>query len=76
MKIQFGLLFTKFTEEEPQTCSESNCSRSILPDAPCTVDVKTGDTLCEECGKCERYARKSAELRGDKPVPLIKGMDY
>ncbi len=76
MKIQFGLLFTKFTGEEPQGCGADNCFRPIKPDDICAVDVETNNTLCEECGKCERYERKSAERRGGKDAPLIKGLDY
>lgn len=76
MKIQFGLLFTKFTGDEAQCCEANRCFRIIKPDNICAIDVETNVTMCEECGKCERYARKSAEKRGNKDVPLIKGLDY
>lgn len=78
MNIQYGLLFTKLTTDE-RKCGANDCLRMIEHDAACVVDVSTNAVFCEECGKCERYARKKTDERekaGITEVPLIKGLDY
>lgn len=79
MNIQFGLLFTKSTDNESRSCALSDCDRVINPDDSIAIDVDSNEILCVECGKCERYARKKQQQRenaGISEVPLIKGLDY
>jgi hypothetical protein len=83
MIVDYGLFSTKYTEEEPRSCQgkldEAPCDRSISEGDVCWVDVTENRMLCEACGKCERYDRKSTQARekaGIMQVPLIKGLDY
>ena len=79
MNVQFGLLFTKLTDEEPRGCDKGNCDRTIRPDEPIAIDVESNEVLCDGCGKSLRYARKKQKERenaGITEVPLIKGLDY
>jgi len=82
MNIQFGLFPTKSTEEEQKCCQgdlDGPCNRVINEGDVCWIDVTNGRVLCEGCGKCERFDRKSTEARekaGILQVPPIKGLDY
>lgn len=55
---------------EPAKCSDNLCPRVINSDKnklseECFIDLLTGGTLCDQCGKCLRYARKKAHQRGE-----------
>lgn len=79
MNIQYGLLFTKSTDEEDRKCDRQDCDRLIRPDDEIAIDTETSEVLCVGCGKSERYARKKQQERenaGITEVPLIKGLDY
>lgn len=56
--------------------SEMDCEYSINSVRKCYAVIKNGDdyfidlffnarTLCDDCGKCLRYARKKANQRGE-----------
>lgn len=78
MKVEYGLLKTKFEEEET-TCATNNCGTKIKYDYSCFVDIDDDNIYCLQCGKCMRYERKKEKERNDLGIyetPLIKGLDY
>lgn len=47
----------------PAQCADQKCGRSVSHNTPCFIDAQTGSVWCDDCGKCERYARKKAAER-------------
>jgi len=56
----------QYSEFPPARCADKKCGRAIAHEAPCFIDASTGATWCDNCGKCERYARKKAAQRAEK----------
>lgn len=48
---------------KPVRCADQKCGRMVAHNIPCFVDSETGQVWCDDCGKCERYARKKAAER-------------
>ena len=51
---------------KPVRCADPKCGRTISHNAPCFIDATTGSVWCDDCGKCERYARKKAAQREER----------
>lgn len=64
MEIKHGFMEIAYAEEEPTECADDPCTRLIISDAVCFIDIQGGGKLyCEICGPCERYHRKKATER-------------
>lgn len=68
-ETRFGLKPTTWSGE-PVGCSDSICPRIIngnknILSEDCFLDLLSGEMLCDQCGKCLRYARKMAHRRGE-----------
>jgi hypothetical protein len=56
----------------PVMCADKKCGRMVAHNAPCFIDSATGEVWCDDCGKCERYARKRAAMREAKQAEPAK----
>tara|TARA_R100001244_G_scaffold25113_4_gene25572 strand:+ start:33136 stop:33372 length:237 start_codon:yes stop_codon:yes gene_type:complete len=53
-------------------CSDKLCPTFIQSSEQYYIDLlKDGTSLCLQCGKCLRYARKKADQRGE-PIELAE----
>jgi len=56
----------------PVKCADPKCGRMVVHNAPCFIDSQTGGVWCDDCGKCERYARKRAAMREAKRAEMAE----
>ena len=64
-ETRFGIKPFVHGSEIETDCSDNLCPRKINKSENCFLDLLSGEMLCEQCGKCLRYARKKAHQRGE-----------
>ena len=60
----------------PGDCCDLKCPRVVKHGEECFIDTwaTNGALFCDQCGKCLRYARKAAQIRGESPEEIKNAM--